>query len=285
MRKVIFAPLLLFCFQFINCEQSKNPIGNLYSDFIYPIEIGNSWEYDRTFILFNFRPDSIKHLISMSDTFKTYSSTEIRNKEMLKDSMLTYQFIESMVEDTATFTGEYYYSNQADGLYLYAYEGASHTLPKSGVSNKIIFRGLYFNQVQEITNYLTSFDYGRILFVDSLNYENPPLQIIKYPLKEGLQWTLRETGNPFRLDRIILSEEIIQVSVGEFDCIKIQNLYDLNGDNNWDEDIMYTDYLSNEGLIKRVIYIKDLKLTDFSGQVIGEFDTIDESILKSFILK
>jgi hypothetical protein len=276
MNRLISVLLLLSFLPFLSCEKYKVPVGYDFSKFVYPLEIGNRWEYDRIFISYNFRPDSIKNQIGLLDTIKTFSTVAISKQEWLKDSILTYQIVESLTEYTTTVTSESYYFNLEDGLYLLAYKGAGSALPKQRRSNKFIFRGLYFNNLTEISDYFTRLNGRYKLTFDSLYYENPPLQIIKYPLEEGLQWTLRKAGEPFRIDRRVLSEQNIQVPAGNYRGIKIQNLYDLDGDNEWDESTIYYDYISNKGLLKRSILIKDVIVADDSGQVIGLVDVRDE---------
>ena len=285
MNRLIIVLLLLFFLPFFTCEKHQDPLGYDFSEFVYPLEIGNRWEYNRLFILFNFRPDSTKNQIESPDTIKSSLTVVISKQEWLKESTLTYQIYEYLAEDSTTFTSESYYVNQEDGLYLFAYKGAGSALPKQQQSNRFIFKGLYFNRLTEVSDYFTGLIGKYTLSIDSIYYENPPLQIIKYPIKEGLQWTLRKTGEPFRIDRLVLSEENVPVPAGNYHSLKIQNLYDVDGDNEWDADIIYYDYIGNQGLLKRSLLIKDVVVTDDSGQLMGLVDVSDESYLIRVMLE
>ena len=285
MKTIFFVLVSCFILPFNNCGQVKNPLGFDFFEYTYPMKIGNQWEYDRGFYLFNIRPDSIKSLLPITDTLRSYSSITIPKQEILKDSLLTYQLIEDFTEDSRTITSESYYLHRMDGLYLCAYKGVGLTLPKSGKAYKIIFKGLSFNKIHEITDYLINLRNNAYYNADSLYYENPPLQTLKYPLKTGLQWTIRESGEPWLVEKKVISEERIKVPAGRYDCIKIQYLIDLDGDNKWDEDIILFDYIGKDGLIKRSGLFKDLIAIDEFGMTIGIYDVKDESNLTKAIIK
>jgi hypothetical protein len=108
---------------------------------------------------------------------------------------------------------------------------------------------------------------------------------LKYPLQTGLQWTIRESGDPWRVDKKVISEEQIEVPAGRYYCVKLQYLIDLDENNEWDEDIILYDYIGYDGLIRRSGLYKDLIATDEFGVPIGLFDTKDESNLKKAKIK
>jgi hypothetical protein len=153
MRRTFFILVSCFILTFNNCGQVKNPIGFDFSKYAYPMKVGNQWEYDRAFFPFNFRPDSIMSLLPFTDTIRAHSNITITKQEVLKDSILTYQLIETYTENSVKIISESYYIHRMYGLYLCAYNGAGLTLPKSGKAHKIIFKGMSFNSIHEITDY------------------------------------------------------------------------------------------------------------------------------------
>jgi hypothetical protein len=93
------------------------------------------------------------------------------------------------------------------------------------------------------------------IYNDSLYYENPPVQSLKYPFEISSQWTYRNRYNPWHIDKKILGKETIALPAGNFECFKIQWLYDMDHDWQWDKDIVFYDYLHAKGLMKRDIKI------------------------------
>jgi hypothetical protein len=153
-------------------------------------------------------------------------------------------------------------------------------MPKTFNRKKILFKGRYFNGIREITSYITRAIPQNIVRADSLIYEIPPLQSLKYPMKTESQWTYRHPGQPWQIDKKIVSYEKINVPAGSFDCYKIQWLYDIDQDGVWDTDIVCYDYICDKGLIQRSFFFKDVMIiSQQSPEPIGLMDSKDESIL------
>ena len=279
--------LLLLIFAIIlitSCDKDTiGPPGN--GSFIYPLKVGNQWEYDRTFSSFNFRPDS-----SNDDQYNDINITssviiEIIRKEPSPDSINIFVFQETLNENDRPLVSNSFYANLDSGLYFYAYSAPGYVIPKSALKNNMLFNGRYFNNIREITSYITNAVPKNYILIDSLIHEIPPLQSLKYPFKLGSQWTYRSPGNPRQIDKKILSFETVKVPAGSFNCFKIQWLFDINQDSVWDDNIVFYDYVSEKGLIKRSILVKDII---FSGELnpepLGLIDAKDESILTKLTL-
>jgi len=277
MKTIYYALVLISFFSFLVCEKNKNPLSPEPDQFIYPIKIGNQWEYNRIFFFFNRRPD----FIMTQDTIFSLVVMEITREKILNNSIKTYLFLEAINEMGSVFTGESYYTNQKDGLYRYAYryKSTSLVIPKTNLKNKILFKGRYFNNVSDITYFLTKMINSYNLISDSIIYETPPLLAIKYPLAINSQWTYRVVEQRWYIDKKIITKEIVQVPAGKFDCYKIQWLYDFDNNSQWDDDIIFYDYICNKGLIKRSMIFKDCVATNETGDSLGLFDVKDESVL------
>lgn len=273
---------ILTIFLIMSCDKDENPTGpNVNNGFIYPLKVGNQWEYKRTFSTFNIRPDTLKNK-QFADTTTSSIIIKIIKKETLFDSVDTFVFQEILNE---TFIDYSYYANLDSGLYFYAYRGPGLVIPKTSRNNKILFNGRYFNNIREITSYITKAIPQDYILMDSLIYEIPSLQSLKYPIKIGSQWTYRYPGKPWRIDKKILNYEKVKVTAGSFNCFKIQWLYDINHDGIWDNDIIFYDYVCEKGLIKRSIIFKDLIITgEQSTEPIGLMDCKDESVLTKLTL-
>lgn len=264
----------------------KDPVGPNGTGFIYPLKVGNQWEYDRTFSIFNFRPDTSINYQFIETTITSSVIIKIINEEPIPDSINLFEFQETQDENNRPLVSNSYYANLDSGLYFYGSNGPGYVIPKTSLNNKFLFKGRYFNSIREITSYITNAIPKNYILTDSSIYENPPpLQSLKYPLKIGSQWTFRYSGNPWNIDKKSLNYERVKVPAGSFTCLKIQWLFDINQDSVWDDDIIFYDYVCAKGLIKRSILVKDLIYTgEMSPEPVGLIDGKDESILTKLTL-
>ena len=277
--------LLILTIIFITgCD--KDPTGPRGSGFIYPLKVGNQWEYDRTFSTFNFRPDS-----SNDDQYNDINITssviiEIIRREPTPDSIDVFVFQETLNENDRPLVSNSFYANLDSGLYFYGNSGPAYVTPKASLNNRFLFKGRYFNNIREITSYITNaVPKNYILIGPSMSENPPPLQSLKYPIYIGSQWTFRNSGNPWLIDKKIINYEKVTVPVGSFVCIKVQWLFDIDTDNVWDEDIIFYDYICKKGLIKRSIVFKDIIATgELNPEPLGLIDVRDESILTKLTL-
>jgi len=273
----IFLSILLI--SVLSCSLIDNPVGHNEYDFIYPIEIGYKWEYSKELSPINFRPDTL-NIPSYLDTTATVI-INIERKETIFDTIQTYVFHEVLTEGNEQYEDEKYYNNLDDGLYYYAYRGGGYMTPKSNSRGKIFFKGRSFNSIREITSFIEEALPNKFTISDTLIYEIPPIQSIKYPLETGSQWIIRQSGNPWRMDKKVLGKETVKVPAGNFNCYKIQWLYDIDNNGEWDNDIIFYDYICYKGLIRRYILIKDMEWRGENNEYLGLFDFKDESVLTS----
>lgn len=283
MKNYIFSLLITIPFIFLVCSGSTDPIVSDLSQFAYPTEIGNQWEYHRVITLFNFRPNSIFNSNLYPDTIDFHVTVKIENKQTLYDSIVAYKFVES--GDSLSLRGESYYSNTIEGMYLCAYKSPGTMLPKLGLTYNLRYKENSFGNLWNLRHFLLYPGMSTPLQLDSLNYEDPPLLVIKYPYQIGEQWHLRIEPRIFRIDKKIILKETVTVPLGQYECYKIQHLYDLDLDNQWDDGIVFFDYIGNKGLIKRTILVRDIHVTDENAQVLGLIDYKEESEITGIILK
>jgi hypothetical protein len=258
----------------IGCE-SENNKPNM--DFIYPLAVGNSWQYDMIYAL-DF--DSLATSNGFIDT--TYYSTgsvEIITNEIIFDSLEVYNFATTLTETGNVFTGNEYYNNNNNCLFCYGYINPSMITPKSNKNLAfIIFDNKKFNNVREIVDYIErgiiKNDYSKN---DSIYYD--PVKCLEYPLREDSQWIYRTSNNPWRIDKTIIGLENIDVPAGQFNCWKIQWTFP---ESSWINDIEFYDFISQDGLIKRVIEFKNTECIDEFGNFIGYLNSTEEKYLTDY---
>ncbi len=253
--------------------------------FTFPLEVGNRWEYTREMRFFNFRPDTTAN--AFKDTIYVFSEIlEIVRTEKLPGPVDTYVFHESEIEYDDIFEADTYYHEDETGIYMIAYDHAGTLALKPAGKETIYFKGRYFNSVGEIITWIQDALPTAKTSLDSLAYEYPWPVCLRYPLEVGSHWTYRDANNPFRIDKRVEGTEEINVPAGTFTCYRIQWLFDIDENEEWDDDVAITDYICSKGLVRRYTVFKGMvRTSESSPDSLGTFDSSEEYILTSFSLK
>ena len=258
-----------------NCTDNPNNLITT-TDTPYPVQLGGSWVYSRTFSTFNVRPDSLR--VWLQDTSIASSVVvEITGTATLLDSIKVSVFRETLQEGAFTHVSDHYYATRDSGLYFVAYRGPGNVIPKGTPKSRFLFDGIPFNDLKDVTCYIMQLPPRFRVFSDSLIYEIPPLLSLKYPLSVGLEWTFRPAGRPWRIDKRVLRRELVQVPAGLYKCFVIQWVYPTQ---TWGSSILFLDYVAEIGLVKRSVLFRDMIVAapDQPGQI-GVCDNKDESVL------
>lgn len=144
MKKLSFLFLLILISGIQSCTDLSDPFTSINNDFVYPLKIGNKWNYNVSNVFSNIRPDSIKTLLTDYSFDLQVSVT----KNTFLDSIQVYE----MKEESKEYSDSYaYYSNEEKGFIKYAYSNnPSHGLPKTNIIKKFLFKGTYFNSITEL---------------------------------------------------------------------------------------------------------------------------------------
>jgi hypothetical protein len=265
--------LILTVLCIIGCDNDNN---NPNMNFTYPLAVGNSWQYD---LIFTEENDSLAASSGLKDTvFFSTGLVEIITKEIIFDTLEVYNLATTLAEHGNEICSNQYYNNEDTGLMNYGYHGVSMITPKKDEDAVFIsFDNKQFNNVREVFRYIErgiEIDYAR---GDSIYYD--PVKCLEYPLEEGNQWVYRTSDNPWKVDKTIIGQESVEVPAGEFDCWKIHWTYP---ESDWDDNIFFYDYVSQEGLVKRFIELRNMESVDEDGDVIGYFNATEEKYLTDF---
>ncbi len=256
-----------------SCETNKSPLDSNAS-FEFPMQLGNRWEYKRTLTAATISSDSL-----IIDT-TIVSQIELEVTQLMEMNPPLYELREILTESGNEYTDYAYYQNLEDGLYYTAYRGAGFVIPKNAKNGAVSINGRRFQSVREFINTLTKQSTLQGISSDTLIYENPPLLSIQYPLEVGAQWTYRTAGNPWRIDKKVVGYAPVTVPAGTFMSFQIQWLIDLNDDGQWDDNIIFYDYISAKGLIKRDITLKNVAFyTEGNPDPVGFYDSREISVL------
>ncbi len=263
---------LLCSIAILGCNKAVDP-GPVNS---YPTIKDNTWNYNASAFLTNFRPIVVGATFRDS-VIRWNAQTQSGGRDTLRDSIETWKFI---VSERGVFNldGIAHYITRGDSLKLFAYENPSLALPKQNSRYHFNIAGRHFNTLQHLfTEFYGENQESNVSGV-SLYYESNPPPVLIFPLTVGRQWTYRPA--PFRIDKKIVGTERISTPAGDFACYKMQWFWDTNTDGKWDSLITGYDFLSSTDLIKRSIEVKNVVLSDETNpEGIGYIDIINEYVI------
>lgn len=229
------------CSGFSNASASTETTSEL--SFEFPLAVGNYWNYEFSS---NIEEPTIGDI-----------SLHVTQAVSISDSVEGFQLTEEMVE--GLFFVERYQSSQNTGLYLHTVGTQSPTSylnlfkkTKLKTDKQFLFKDRYFKSIEELT-----------LFSMSVipTFNETPIMVLKYPLKLNSEWIYVQT-NDSKISRRVVSTETISLPCGDFECYKIQWLWDLDNDGEWDDDIEGYTYVSSQGIIKTTELHKNVALIE-----------------------
>ena len=227
----------------------------------WPMTTGSEWHYQQTYYLFKFASDS-SDVITDSDTIQNLYKLWVLKDTVLNDTLALTVF-ELAEEDSLTWMWRQYYLLDEEGLKLYAY------LPNPGPFSFRKSKAVFNNHFPLLTEQGPE---TKLLYPgDKLIYLDPPRLSIQLPLKEDSYWTCQEKAPyQFRIDKKVTGTDLIQAGGNEYACFRVDWVY---FDYIVDTDILVTEWIAEEGLIKRVVKIPRTDITDINGEDIysGQF--------------
>lgn len=218
----------------------------------FPIKTGNTWEYSSVSILKIYESD-ISNIVIETDTFRNNLIVRIEKDTILDDTVNVFQF--TSVRIGGKYKSSEYCFWDSTGFHTYAYSnGGSHVFPKkthtkSGIESFGVF--------------------GPELFIDEDITVFPKTRHnLKFPLEMNSKWTYTFPYSPFylQIDKEIVGYENIKIENRVFSCYKIKWIY---LENKFFDGMTIFDWVSSEGLIKRVVIGGRARLTTPDGESIG----------------
>lgn len=245
MKKIIMILVLLLTI--ISCKKDEDNISLIINS--YPMNIGTEWTYDRQLIIKKY-DSTIFHKTEEIDTINFITKISIVKDTILNDTMNVVVF--KSQEENNNWTSNHYYYIDNEGLRNYAYSNAGAIVfPKK-------------NEYQQFTNLYLLVDKksqtnGEIFF------EIPPTLNIKFPLETNTSWTYRQPSesNKLQIDNEVIGSENLILFDQNFACLKVNYIY--MNEPSYDG-IDMTEWISDEGLIKRLTTIDSATVTNETGE-------------------
>ena len=144
------------------------------------------------------------------------------------------------------------------------------------------FNGKNYHSLNEIFNYYKYDLIDNFSGDTTLIFDNPPKVAIKYPIVQNNEWIFNIVNSATKQTKKYTTFETVNSMGISYYCIKIQKQWYLDGSNNPDSRLIFYDYFSKEGMIKRDFIIKDIAINNSLGQLIGYIDAKDEAFLNFY---
>lgn len=262
MKNDILTILLLLAI--VSCDSKKNEINPEVDS--YPMTIGTEWTYDRQIIIKKYESDTSDNIID-TEIYNFTVNVWIDKDTLLKDTMNV--IILEAQDDDNDWTQKSYRFIDNEGLKTYAYSprGAIVFAKKKGTLKSSFLLNNNFLLVNEISPH------------DEIIYEEQPTLDIKLPLKNNSSWIYRHSNRQEipNIEKEVIGTERLNLAGEIFDCFKVYwynlNLTETDG-------IEITDWISDKGLIKRIIFSDRIFLRNEFGEYFGTAQLTETLILK-----
>ncbi|MEA3444380.1 MAG: hypothetical protein U9R19_06590, partial [Bacteroidota bacterium] len=254
---LIIALLLVFG----GCDKNKDKPEKVFDKF--DLSIGKSWKYHRTAYFKNPVPANDTTGLSFeNDTVADDDITVEVEKTALINGLETIQLTSRQNNENGVFTEYQFYTNDTSGLKIIAYKVSGLlVLPKQNLKNRNNF---IIPSFLGLNNFTQNHD----LKQDTLYYDNPPATVFQYPLVLNKTWLLR-SAQPFSIDKKVIDKVIVSTKIGDFECYKIEYIYEP------EQDWKIYEYVTEKAIVKREIFIDSCSYTNEYGEIISMADWFD----------
>lgn len=265
---IFLAVAFLLGLCFTGCDERSKAFPDTIKQF--PLEEGNKWTYALSFEFTPFENDSGDD----NKEFLYYDEIElsINGDTLLEGNIPVIKTTE--IRGISKLERNSYVSQTRSGLYSHGYcPGGTDILKKS-------VKGVHL----EFELLMPVYDPGPLIGDGEIFIENPPRQIIRFPVTAGSEWTYLQPKDEFRLriDKKVIGMETLSISGREFKCWKI--VWDYSGSLAF-EGIKLTEWIADEGIIQREVRIDSLFLSDEKGELYCRGNSLQTLRLKNILLR
>ncbi|MBI4725749.1 hypothetical protein HY768_00740 [candidate division TA06 bacterium] len=241
----------------------------LPSSYLMPDSVGQSWHYNGYETILGY--DTLGN--------KTDSSTYIFSLDIniiSRDTINGYQTFTTELAchgDTSFWgsekdTGRVRYAQNDTLLAEVAYVPGTPGGPKQKGLRLIRFGGKIYNDIGELRNAVLFGSGSGGKYDTTLIPYDPPRILLDYPLSRGKEWVHYNTA--WLSHRKVEKTERTIVNGHYYYCWKIKSLLDVDGDSNWDTDIIWYDWYNNSGMVKRHLEMQGVWIGP-AGELLGTF--------------
>ncbi len=266
--------------------EGRSPRGHIYrspiwrfrttGSFHYPLKIGNAWDYQ----IWDFYTDiELDDSLIMPVLNATYRSTVAVDSIAVlpENGKPAFRLTESLYGELIYPTDIHnWFNNEPNGLYHYAYDGASGgtAIPRKMNPGSLRVADGRIAAIMGMSPTL----FARPMLEGEYIFE--PVRSLAYPMHVGSQWVFMEDGRLGTIRKRVIGIERVMVGDNPQSCWVVKWLYDPNSVD-FADDIDLIDYYSAEGLVKRSVTIRDVLYLTYDQQFAGKATWHQEITLDS----
>lgn len=227
----------------------------------FPAEVGNSWDYKRTFYI-------VICDTATGDTLEEYLiidslHSEFQDVDTLRD-WECYRYFSELFEEGNTYPDTVWFAHPDTAFLEIAYGRPRNAGPPWKVARtlNLKFGEREFDGVEQLKRYLYQIRNSRPIstYPDTTFWE-PPKKLFIFPLSVGMSW-LSMIGDPWEEEREVVKEELLHVQAGDFFTLKIEMRPDLEG-------LQLFQWIADQGIIKDSMYVDTVWATNEFADIIG----------------
>jgi len=256
-------------------------------NFVYPYSINSFWYYGTNNFVTNLRPDSLSNIFDTDTLTGIGGATFVRDTIIGNDTLRLFRNGHS--DEFHAHTTLEMYKQTSSGLIRYAsYSEGTNFGPfrplKNNMNLKYSVNGKTYNSVDEIFRYYKNFIFrseynssGDTIFI----FDDPPVTAIKYPIVKNLEWNFI-TVQTTQINKKYTDYENVILLGKSYYCIKIQRIWYFDNSTTPAPNLIDYEYFSKEGMVKKDFLIKDIRITNEFGELLGYIDAKDEAFLNIY---
>ncbi|MBS1517665.1 MAG: hypothetical protein JSS91_06230 [Bacteroidetes bacterium] len=272
--------LIFLCVTFYSCEQNSTGVNNSeeYVNLKYPFTLNSFWYYTTKNVTVNIRPDSIKNYFNQ-DTLTGFGISEFISDTVIYTDTLRILKNEFSLSGHSSVTYEYYLQTDS-GLIRKAYLFSGSNLGPYRGDIMYEYNKKIFNSAEDI--FLRA-DLNLSNTDTLLTIDDPPVRVLKYPAELNTDWSLF-SSDYLKIRKKYTGFQNVSIFGNKFRCAVISRYFYFNSslpDNNY----IFTDYFSKEGIVKREILIKDISILNKTGEQIGLIDLSELSYVTIYNIR
>jgi hypothetical protein len=258
---------------FLSCNNNPVTPDNPFQNFRYPYQDGMYWFYNNRTFFYNIHPDSASIYIP-NDTIKGTGISIFSNDTVINGVVSKLLRSEHVSPTHSHFTLESFIQTDTGLISNFGGETGRSFGPYSPNSKiKFIFNNREFYSIQDILIYYKSGFNTDLAIVDTT-----PVNCIKYPVVSGTEWHFNSLGNGLNVYKKYNGISDVSTPLGSFKCMQVQRIF--KNSSTPDTNLVFYDYLSEKGMVKRDYFIKNIEIYNSSGQHIGYFDVKEEYLIE-----
>ncbi len=269
----------------ISCQEDSVINNNSQGpEFKYPYSINSFWYYTTRNFVTNLRPDSVGVYFTR-DTAIGYGDAKFINDTIINQDTLRILRNNHSSGSHSHSTIELYKQTDTGLIRVAFFSDGANFGPHRPNQNSLRYslNDKSFSSLGELFFYYRN-DFLYDNSIDTvLIFDSPPVTALKYPVKQNTEWFFKNVSNT-KFVKKYLNFENISVPSGLHHCIKIQKIWYMDNSPNPEPNLIHYDYFSKEGMVKRDLTVKDIKISNMNGVVIGYIDAKEEAGLNIYTL-